>query len=127
MPLSDTYKSGAEGAFNTPVASAARTTTGSAGSNSWYAPITGIVIQANVTAVSGTTPTLTLTLQDSVDGGSTWNTHTTVLNAVAATGVTVARVNMVATPIAEMYRFAWTIGGTTPSFTFQVDTYAMRA
>lgn len=127
MPLSDTYKSGAEGAFNTPVASAARTASGNSGPNSWYAPTTGLIIQANVTAVSGTTPTLTLILEDSVDGGTTWNTHTTVLNAVTATGVTVARLNLVATPCAEMHRYRWVVGGTTPSFTFQVDTYALRA
>lgn len=128
MPLSDTFKSGAEGAFDTPIASAARTTTGNGPGFSTYGPITGMVVVITVSAASGTTPTLDIDLEDSVDGGSTWNkVADTNASNITTTGTTVARINLVATPCTELLRFKWTIGGTTPSFTFKIDTYCLRA
>lgn len=97
-------------------ASAAHTSTfNSATFNSNAA--SGIVIEVNVSARSGTTPTLDVNLQDSPDGGTTWNTVSS-LTQITATGVGVKRLNLRDTPVADLCRLNYTIGGTTPSFTF---------
>ena len=84
----------------------------------------------NVTAVSGTTPTMTARLQWSLDNGATWlDADTTNLQTVsiAGTGNFLLSVgpnlpvvaNRSANQMApRLMRLAWTIGGTTPSFTF---------
>lgn len=82
-----------------------------------------------VTAVSGTTPTLVVKLQWSPDGGTTWvDWDTTNLQTatITANGTYVLRVYPGATNTANSsrndfvprtWRFYYTIGGTTPSFT----------
>lgn len=74
-------------------------------------------LQLNVTAASGTTPSLTVTPQDSLDGGVTWNNLTAF---TAATGVTRQVLN-IAAPFGALLRFDYAVSGTTPSFTFQID------
>jgi hypothetical protein len=65
----------------------------------------------DVTAASGTTPSLTAKLQTSFDG-TTWRD---VVSFTAATGVTSERKSF---PGIDRYvRAAWTVSGTTPSFT----------
>lgn len=71
--------------------------------------------QVNITAVSGTTPTLNITLEDSLDGGN-WNT---VITFTQATGIT-REVKDLTTPFARRLRLKWVIAGTTPSFTFNI-------
>lgn len=72
----------------------------------------------NITAVSGTTPTLDLTVEWSFDGGVTFlvgepaDTFTQKTAAGSGAKVFTAKGNA--------YRVKWTIGGTTPSFTFSV-------
>lgn len=90
----------------------------------------GVAFWLNVTAVSGTTPTMTVRIQWSPDNGTTWlDMDTTNLQTVSITGTSnhVLRVapglpvtaNLSANQIApRLMRLAWTIGGTTPSFTF---------
>lgn len=118
-----------EGSFATSsdilLPSAARTASGT--SDQFYAdPITAAVVEVNVTAASGTTPTLSLALEDSFDG-VTWNKVADV-NAAAITtsGVTVKRLNLVDVPTTGRLRVSYTVGGTTPSFTFTVKVYAIR-
>jgi hypothetical protein len=72
----------------------------------------------NLTAVSGTTPTLAPALQASVDGTNFTTVPTTLLASISnitATGLVIATLLLpAALPIC---RFAYTVGGTTPSFT----------
>ncbi|MCA1696557.1 MAG: hypothetical protein LC749_18555 [Actinobacteria bacterium] len=69
----------------------------------------------DVTAASGTSPTLTVNVQTS-DDNTTWRT------VVSFTAVTAAPANQhVSQGSLDRYlRFSWVIGGTTPSFTFSV-------
>jgi hypothetical protein len=84
----------------------------------------------SVTAVSGTTPTMTVRVQWSPDNGTTWlDIDTTNLQTASITATTNATLRLgVGLPVAanasantlapRLLRLAWTIGGTTPSFTF---------
>ena len=72
-------------------------------------------IQLNVTAASGTTPTLDLLVEDSLDG-TNWNTIATFTQKTAAGRQVVDVTN----PFASIVRFTYTIAGTTPSFTFGI-------
>lgn len=83
------------------------------------------VIQVNVSAVSGTTPSLTVNLQDSVDDGANWNTVAST-SAISATGLTVLRVP-ITTPFASNLRISYSVSGTTPSFTLGIRGYFATA
>lgn len=83
----------------------------------------------NVTAVSGTTPTLVVRLQYSYDGTNFVDYDTTNAQTVSITangqyvfdvypGLTTAANSAKNGILPRTYRLAWTIGGTTPSFTF---------
>lgn len=72
-----------------------------------------------VTAASGTTPTLDVRLETSVDAGATWRT----VASLAQITVAGAR-NGVLGPLGDQCRWAWTIAGTTPSFTFSIAVEA---
>lgn len=85
-------------------------------------------VQLNVTASSGTTPSLTLVIQDSLDGVN-WNAIGT-FTAVTGNGPQVQNISLrgdaqptgFAWPFnARQVRVQWTITGTTPSFTFVVN------
>ncbi|MFZ5989392.1 MAG: hypothetical protein ACOYWZ_20035 [Bacillota bacterium] len=69
----------------------------------------------NITAVSGTTPTLDITVEYSPDN-SEWYSHTS-FSQKTATGKDSLRL----TGIGGYLRVKYTIAGTTPSFTFSVD------
>lgn len=101
------------------VASLARTATGVSSALPGFNAAKNLVIALAVTAVTGTTPTLDLTIQDTVDGVN-WFTIAT-FNQV--TGVTNA-VQRVTIPFTDQLRASWVIGGTTPSFTFSVSVYS---
>lgn len=110
--------------------SSARTTSGNGAALINYSGAKGLSVWVNVTAVSGTTPSCTFRLQWSPDNGTTWiDWDTTNLQSTAVTGVATvllkvgqAQVNAAnATKqdhIPRQVRLAWTISGTTPSFTF---------
>ena len=102
----------------TEVASAARTTTGNSGAISASAAA-GQAMAAfiNITAASGTNPTLDVYLEESYDNGTTW---TTIWTAPRKTGISSIQVPPMA--VCGRRRWSWTIGGTTPSFTFVVTT-----
>lgn len=73
-------------------------------------------IQLAVTAASGTTPTLDVVIEDSLDG-TNWNTIGTFTQKTT----TSREVINITTPFADKVRARWTIAGTTPSFTFAID------
>jgi len=104
----------------TLVASAARTTTGNTGNIFGYGAATSLRVLLDVSAASGTTPSLTVLVEDSFDGGTNWNTIGTF---AAKTAVSREALN-ITTPLSELIRVSWTITGTTPSFTFSVNTIA---
>lgn len=98
------------------VASAARTATGNSGVLSFRGgDKTGLRAQLDVTAASGTSPTLDVTVQDTLDG-TNWNTIMTFTQATATT----RELKTLTTPFSDRLRVLWTIAGTTPSFTFSV-------
>lgn len=98
------------------VASAARTATGSSGAFS-VGHQDFISLMLDVTAVSGTSPSLTLSVEWSPDA-TNWFTADPVdtFTAVTATGKKVKVFQVKGTTA----RVTWTISGTTPSFTFSV-------
>lgn len=104
----------------TLAASAARTTTGTGGTEGGFGDATMFRAQLNVTAASGTAPNLVVLIEDTLDGGTTWNP---LLTFAAATGVTRQVMNLT-TPFSDDLRASWTITGTTPSFTFSVVAVA---
>ena len=77
-------------------------------------------VQVNVTAVSGTTPSLTVSVAWSNDG-VTYGQANPVDALAAITTVTglVARF----TVKGAYYQIAWTVSGTTPSFTATIATF----
>jgi hypothetical protein len=108
--------------------SAARTVTGN-GTTATNYNWSGAYIFINITAASGTTPTLVVRVQGSVDGTNFFDLDAT--NAVTASltgistavikvypGITPAATAAANLPLPRVWRLAWVIGGTTPSFTF---------
>lgn len=94
----------------------------------------GISATINLGTVTGTTPTAVFKIQYSNDAGTTWldlpNATTATIVATGVFGITVypsittaagtptsGSVALVNSIIPRTYRFVWTIGGTTPSFT----------
>lgn len=107
--------------------SAARTATGVGPTVCGLANFNKFAVQLVVTAASGTSPTLDLTWQHSIDGGTTW--YTVVAFTQATTTTTALKVESeVEAATAEVWgdcmRASYVIGGTTPSFTFRVDLFA---
>jgi hypothetical protein len=99
----------------TIVASAARTATGNSGNLPGYGGANTLRVQLDVTAASGTTPTLDVVVQDTLDG-----TNYNTIGTFAQKTTTGREVINVTTPFADRLRILHTIGGTTPSFTFSV-------
>ncbi len=100
----------------TAVASAARTTTGSQTFGTQDSSGKALRIQLDVTAASGTTPTLDVVIEDTLDG-TNWNTVGTAFTQKTAAGREVKDITGL---FHGQMRVRWTIGGTTPSFTFSV-------
>ncbi len=105
----------------TEVASAARTTSSNSGIivSKVGAVLSGLV---NVSAASGTTPTLDLVLQESYDNGVTFQD---IWHCERITGITTAFIPSI--PLGGRRRWLWTIAGTTPSFTFSIITTGVSA
>ncbi len=93
----------------------ARTTNGNSGNVQTYGG-EAIRAQLNVTAASGTAPTLNVLIEDTLDGLN-YNTIGTFAQKAAA-GREVINVTV---PFSETLRVSWTVAGTNPSFTFSVD------
>ncbi len=97
--------------------SAARTANGNSGVFHGYGPAATLRVQLNVTAASGTSPSLAVFVEDSLDGGATWNTIGTF---AAKTAAGQREVINVTSPFADRIRARWELTGTTPSFTFSI-------
>jgi len=78
----------------------------------------------NITAVSGTNPTLDLTIEVYNTLRDTWHTLAT-FSTVSATGVDVGYVEY---GLGEKIALSWVVGGTnTPTFTFTLDAVFKNA
>jgi hypothetical protein len=99
----------------TVVASAARTVSGQSATLPDYGGASTLRIQLAVTAVSGTTPTLDVVVEDTLDG-TNWNAVGTFAQRTAAG----REVINVTSPFAARLRVRWTVAGVTPSVTFAV-------
>lgn len=109
------------------LAEAARTTSGTSNQIATYGPVTAVVVEVRVTSATGTSPTLDVDLEDTFDG-TNWNKVSDINAAdITATGTTVKRINLLDTPTTERLRLSYTIGGTSPSFTFSVKVHLIRA
>lgn len=117
--MSDLTQANTPNSTITLLASAARTATASATGVAGFAAANNLVIQLEVTAASGTLPTLDLVVQDTVDG-TNWNTVTTFTQATGTT----REVKRIDTPFTDSLRVTYVIAGATPSFTFSVKTFA---
>ena len=117
--MSDIQQANIPASTVTLLASAARTATVTGTAVTGLAAAKLLVLQLNVTAASGTSPTLDVVVQDTVDG-TNWNTIATF---VQATGVT-REVIRLTSAFTDRLRVVGTIDGTEPSFTFAVLTWA---
>lgn len=88
-----------------------------------------ILFLLKITAVAGTTPTLNCFVDVSDDGGTTWYQAAqlgpaNIASVPAAPFSSQYLLTMAAAnangAFGDTYRVRWTIGGTTPSFTFQI-------
>ncbi len=102
------------------VASAARTTTGN-GTAFDTANVDSVNATLVISAASGTTPTLDLTLETTADGTNYYTVGTFPQQITTQAGI--ARV---VGDLGALSRWKWTIAGTTPSFTFAVTTTVDR-
>lgn len=109
-------------AYEDPVvfaASAARTTSGNSGAQPCPKGLQ-LALTVAVSAVSGTTPSMTLTVEWSQDG-STFHAGDPADSFTALTAAgNVAKSFAVK---GNFFRLVWTITGTTPSFTFAASRY----
>ena len=97
--------------------SAAETTSGQSGGFNVSGASEAIVF-FNVTAASGTVPTLDVKVQISADGITWHDEGTTFTQVIVAITPAVKKL----TNIGAWIRFVWTVAGTTPSFTFTLTT-----
>jgi hypothetical protein len=121
---------GAQNKTVTLLASGARTASGVGSAVCGFARYEKFICQLDVTAASGTTPTLDVVVQHSIDGGTNWYTLATFTQKTT-TGEEIKTEAEVEAGTAEAYgdcfRVSYTIGGTTPSFTFSVSVAAQEA
>ena len=108
----------AETARYTPLASSARTTSGQSAGLELFLYEEAIFF-LNVTAVSGTTPTLDVSLDYSPDG-TNWFPSGIVFTQITADAMQLKTI----TTFGRFVRINYVIGGTTPSFTFIMDVVA---
>lgn len=120
MPGPGTGASGTSGAYAEDVlrASAAATASGNTAAISDFGPASALVLQLVVSAASGTTPTLNVFVEDSIDGGATWNQVAAFGQKTAVASEVIRVADTV--PFGRLLRVRWAIAGTTPSFTFEV-------
>lgn len=101
------------------VASATRSANGDSGPLESYGAFDQLVLQGIVTACTGS-GTLSLLVEDSLDGGTTWSTVDSVTNGVSGPVVYSRRITV---PFGRLLRVRWVIGGLT-DVTFSVNLAA---
>jgi hypothetical protein len=92
-----------------------RNTNGNSGNVQTYGSET-VRAQLNVTAATGTAPTLNVLIEDTLDG-----TNYNVIGSFAQKTAAGREIINVTVPFSETLRVSWTIAGTNPSFTFAID------
>lgn len=97
--------------------SASRTSSGNSGNAIFAGENKEAIVYLDVTAVTGTSPTLDVVIQDTIDG-TNFDTVDSFTQATT-TGREVKRINN----FSRYMRISYTIGGTTPDFTFSVKAY----
>ena len=83
---------------------------------SGYGGASTLRLQLLVGAVAGTTPTLDVVVEDSIDGVN-WNAIATFAQVTAGSA---RQIRDVTAPFADRVRVRYVVGGGTPSFTFGV-------
>jgi hypothetical protein len=114
-------------------ASSAKTATGQSAAAITNFNARGAAFIVNVSAVTGTTPTMTVKLQVQDVVSANWvDVPGAVTASITAAGTFMLTVypglveaanSKVSFPLPRTYRFLWTIGGTTPSFTFSIGAH----
>lgn len=114
----------------TVAASAARTTTGNSDALTKPAGARGVYLMLNITAASGTTPTLDVTVERYDHVSNSWiaipgaalaqKTTTGADDLIIYPGIAETANRSVSDALLEELRVVWTIAGTTPSFTFTI-------
>lgn len=99
------------------VTSAARTATGSSAPVN-VSTVSDAIVMLTCTAASGTTPTLDVKVQASADTITWYDEGTSFTQITAASTPAVKKL----TGLGLYIRYFWTIAGTTPSFTFSIQT-----
>ncbi|MGD9581588.1 MAG: hypothetical protein AB7V50_09465 [Vampirovibrionia bacterium] len=94
-----------------------RTSSGNSGNGTYLGDNNEAVVYLDVTAVSGTTPTLDVTVQDTIDG-TNWDTVGSFTQASSA-GREAIRINN----FSRFMRVSYTMAGTDPDFTFSVKAF----
>ena len=117
--MSDIQQANIPASTVTLLASGARTATAAGTAVTGFAAARQLVLQLQVTAASGTAPTLDVVVQDTTDG-TNYNTIATFTQKTAAA----REVIRLTTPFTDNLRVNYEIGGVTPSFTFNVITWA---
>ena len=80
-------------------------------------PYASIPVVLTVEEASGTSPTLAVVIEESIDGGNTWTNKLTFTTRTGPGTQTL----LLTQPHRDLMRVRWTIGGTgSPSFTFAV-------
>ena len=105
----------------TLVPSAAQTSSG-IGSAVEVGEYIQLLVTLNITAMSGTSPSVEVYLETSDDDGTTWYTLPNG-NFTSATSVG-QQVMQITAPFGNYLRAVYTLGGTTPSVTFAVKAVA---
>lgn len=100
-------------------ASSAKTANGNTAAIAVPSGANNLAVLANVTTVSGTTPSMTLSVEWSNDG-TTFAQVDGTADTFAAMTASGAKVKAFAVKGA-WFRLVWTITGTTPSFTFDAS------
>jgi hypothetical protein len=109
------------------------TAQGAAISPGYTQPFPGLQAFVNETAASGTAPTIIFAIQGQDQASLSWGTvHAAITATITAAGLFVitwspvvvaslaAYPAFVNTEVPLPFRFVWTVGGTTPSFTFSI-------
>ena len=123
-PLTDAYARMVQVAGSTDgsvVGRAARTTS-STGTPFGVTQFRQLTFMLEITAVTGTNPTLDIQVQFKDESTGNWITQT---QFTQQTGTLAEEIALVCNCLAVNYRIKWTIGGTnTPGFTFGVNCHA---
>lgn len=97
--------------------SASRISSGSSVNSIYSGENSEAIVYLDITDVSGTTPTLDVVIEDSIDG-TNWDNIETFTQA-STTGRQIKRIGN----FSRYMRINFTIGGESPDFTFSVKAY----